>query len=88
MTDQKIIGILQEDLVRKCEAVNISIISYPNISKNAIDYTIIDLDTGAKEFLEEKMIDDNIHEAAEIYDKIIAVAQRLVNARYDKDDDS
>lgn len=85
MTNSKIIGILQEDLIRKCKAVNISIMSCPNAIKGTIDYTIVDRDTGAKEFLEEEMVGDSIHEAAATYDKIIRVAQRLINARCNED---
>lgn len=81
MTNSKIIGILKEDLIRKCKAVNISIMSCPNAIKNTIDYTIVDLDTGVKEFLEGVPVGDNIHEATAAYDKIIGIAQRLINAR-------
>lgn len=85
MTNSKIIGILQEDLIRKCKAANISIMSYPNDIKGTIDYTIVDRDTGTKEFLEEKMVGDSIHYAMATYDKIIGIAQRLVNARCNED---
>lgn len=91
MTNEKVIAILQEDLERKCEDVDIYIFSYPNVV-NTIEYVIIDKRTGAKEYLEVERNyctgEDCISKAMNLYDQLLACAQRLLNARCDKNDNS
>lgn len=86
MTNQKIISILQEDLERKCNAIDISILSYPDDFTKTILYMVVDTITGCKEFLKTNMTDDDIHKVREIYDQLIACAQRLVNSRYNNEE--
>lgn len=73
MTNQKIIGIFQGDLERKCNAVDISILSYPDNITKTILYMVVDTITGRKEFLKTNMIDDGIHKAGEVYDQLISL---------------
>lgn len=86
MTDEKVVGILQQDLENKLDSVDIIILSHPDIGHHRITCILIDDITKSKrafDILEEEFVDlDEIHKAMKMYDIIIKEAQLLLNERY------